>query len=54
MTDFETVWQRVLAFPGHTFRIKTGLPFTYAIVGASVVPDRTGYPLHVSQFRIAF
>jgi hypothetical protein len=24
------------------------------VAGSSVVPDRTDYPLHVSQFRIAF
>jgi hypothetical protein len=39
---------------GKEFRTKTGLPFTYQVAGTSVVPDRTGYPLHVSNFRTAF
>jgi hypothetical protein len=54
MVDFDTVWQRIVAHAGTQFFTKTGLPFTYSITGTNVVPDRTGYPLHVSQFRVAY
>jgi hypothetical protein len=54
MVSFETAWRRIEAFAGQRFHTKTGLPFTYSVAGSSVVPDRTDYPLHVSQFRIAF
>jgi hypothetical protein len=54
MDAFDTVWQRIEAHAGQQFRTKTGLPFTYKFVESSVVPDRTGYPLHVSNFRAAF
>jgi hypothetical protein len=54
MDNFEVVWRRIEAHADREFRTKTGLPFTYKVVGTSVVPDRTGYPLHVSNFRAAF
>jgi hypothetical protein len=54
MAEFEMVWQRIKALAGEQFRTKTGLPFTYSIDGTRVIPDSTGYPLHVSQFRLAF
>ena len=54
VNSFDAVWQRIEAYAGKEFRTKTGLPFTYEVVGTSVVPDRTGYPLHVSNFRTAF
>jgi hypothetical protein len=54
VADFETVWGRVSAFAGEEFHTATGLPFTYSVDGTSVLPDRTNYPLHVSQFRKAF
>lgn len=54
MEKFEAVWERIVAHAGSEFRTKTGLPFTYAVIGTNVVPDRTGYPLHVSNFRTAF
>lgn len=54
MGDFEAAWQRIVAAAGTQFRTKQGLLFTYAISGTTVIPDRTGYPLHLSHFRIAF
>jgi hypothetical protein len=54
MADFEHVWNRILACEGQQFHTKTGLPFTYRVDGAVVVPDRTNYPLHLSQFAKAF
>jgi hypothetical protein len=29
-------------------------PFAYWISGSNVIPDRTQYPLNISQFRLAF
>lgn len=54
MESFDAVWWRIKEHAGKEFRTKTGLAFTYEVVGMSVVPDRTGYPLHVSNFRAAF
>jgi hypothetical protein len=54
MADFDVLWARIVAHAGAEFHTKTGLPFSYSIAGTSVVPDRTGYPLHVSQFRVAW
>jgi hypothetical protein len=54
MNEFEAEWRRIEAHADREFRTKTGLPFTYKVVGTSVVPDCTGYPLHVSNFRTAF
>lgn len=43
-----------MACQGEQFRTVRGLPFTYAVVGNQVVPDRTGYPLHQVNFRKAY
>lgn len=52
--QFDAVWKRILACEGDAFETKTGKPFTYAIVGEDVIPDRTDYPLNRSQFETAF
>src|SRR5438105_3890062 len=52
--SFGMAWRRIEAHAGEEFQTKTGLPFTYQVTGTSVVPDRTGYPLHASNFRAAF
>lgn len=54
MGTFERVWDLITSHAGEEFRTKTGLPFTYRVVGTSVVPSRTGYALHINQFRTAF
>jgi hypothetical protein len=54
MDTFDMMWQRILRYEGAEFKTKTGLPFTYRIDGSQLIPDRTGYPLHVSQFRLAY
>lgn len=53
MASFEDVWSRIQACAGQQFHTKTGLPFVYRVDGQSVIPDRTGYPIDVSQFQIA-
>jgi hypothetical protein len=54
VTDFPDVWRRIENHAGQRFRTKTGVEFTYRISNNAVVPEHTGYPLHSSQFRIAF
>jgi hypothetical protein len=54
MGSFEAVWTRIQACAGQEFRTKRGLPFVYRVVGSSVIPDRTDYPIHVSQFQKAY
>jgi hypothetical protein len=54
MDEFDTVRRQIEAHAGKEFRTKTGLPFTYTVIGANVIPDRTGYPLHIDNFRTAF
>ena len=54
MDEFEAAWNRIEAHAGEEFRTKTGLLFCYKVVSANVIPDRTGYPLHASNFRTAF
>lgn len=53
MTYFDRVWQSIRECAGQEFHTKTGLPFTYRVDGTTVTPDRTGYPIHISQFRKA-
>ncbi|MDH5688955.1 MAG: hypothetical protein OEZ48_13995 [Candidatus Bathyarchaeota archaeon] len=49
---FEEVWNRIRSHEGETFRTITGLPFVYRVDrGNTLIPDRTGYPLHRSNFE---
>jgi hypothetical protein len=49
----DVVWSRILAHAGEEFRLVRGARFTYHVRGNSVVPNRTDYPIHRSQFEIA-
>lgn len=51
--EVELVWERITAHAGERFATKAGLPFTYQVHGDSVVPERTRYRLHASNFRRA-
>ncbi len=53
MSTFERVWRNIQAHAGEEFLTKRGISFRYSVVGTSVVPEHTGYPLHVSQVRRA-
>lgn len=53
MAGFDDVWSRIEACAGQQFHTKTELPFVYRVDGHSVIPDRTRYPIHVSQLQIA-
>lgn len=53
-SDFGVVWNRIASCQGEGFRTIRGLPFTYVMGGDYVVPDRTAYPLHASNFKKAY
>jgi len=52
--SFETVWRRVEAHAGQSFRQKRGGEFTYEVRSGTVWPDRTNRALSRSQFAQAF
>jgi hypothetical protein len=52
--SFDEVWSRIRGCAGQEFHTKTGVKFTYRVEGAAVIPDHTGYPIHVSQFQKAY
>jgi len=53
MTIFDEAWRRIVDNAGQTFATVRGVEFQYDIVGSTVVPRHTHYPLHRSQFDIA-
>lgn len=52
--SFEESWNQILEHEGEDFETKTGLKFTYRVEGNSVIPDRTEYHLHKSNFAKAY
>jgi hypothetical protein len=53
MASFDTVWSRIQACAGQEFHTKTGIRFVYSVDGTTVIPEHTGYPIHMSQFQKA-
>ena len=53
MTDFDEAWRRIVEHAGQTFVTVRGIAFQYDVIGSTVVPRHTRYPLHRSQFEIA-
>jgi hypothetical protein len=51
--DVTTVWARIEANAGETFRQERGAAFTYEVRGGSVVPDRTNRLLPKTDFEKA-
>jgi len=51
---FSEIWERIKKHAGEVFRTKTGLEFVYRVDGEYVIPDRTEYPLHKSNFEKAY
>lgn len=41
-TDFEEIWNLILAYKGEIFYTKRGYPFTYKMVGNAIRPIRNG------------
>ena len=53
MTNFETVWSRIVVHQGETFRQIRGGEFTYEVSGNTVIPDRTNRMFPRSHFEEA-
>jgi hypothetical protein len=51
--DIATIWGRIEAHAGETFRQKQGGAFTYEVRAGCVVPDRTNRLLPRSNFEKA-
>ncbi len=54
MTTFETIWHRIEALEGETFRQIRGKKFTYKIVGNSLALDSTNQSISQKQLEDAF
>ncbi len=52
--DFELAWEKIKRCEGEEFCTVTGKKFTYRMMGNSVVPTHTNYPLAKSNFEKAF
>jgi hypothetical protein len=48
--DLDEIWRRIGMHAGETFYLIRGEAFTYVVRGTTVVPDRTRYPIHRSNF----
>ena len=51
--EFEAIWNKILSREGDRFFTKTKIPFSYKVIGNSIVPDRTNYPLAKINFKKA-
>jgi hypothetical protein len=51
---FFEVWNRVVAHAGEVFNTKTGLTFTYRVVGDRFLPSRTRYQVARYDFEDAY
>ena len=51
--DIVTVWERIEAHAGETFRLVKGAEFSYTVIQGHVVPDRTQQRIPKSQFASA-
>ena len=52
--DFETVWNRILAFQWEEFRQIRGGTFTYSVEGDHIVPNRTNWRFLKKQIEEAY
>ncbi|HPY98623.1 MAG: hypothetical protein BWX78_00999 [Firmicutes bacterium ADurb.Bin099] len=48
--NFQKIWENIKTHEGEVFKTKRNLPFTYTVEGNYVIPSRTDYPLHKTQF----
>jgi len=51
--DIEMIWERIKAHEGDEFKIATGKPFTYTVIGDVLRSSRAQYNLPKSQFKKA-
>jgi len=52
--QFNLVWSRITQLTGGRFATKTGLPFVFRIEGSWLVPNRTEYKIHLTDFERAY
>lgn len=53
MVPFNSIWGRIEAAEGMTFRQKTGREFTYSVKSSAVVPSTTNQNIPKSHFEKA-
>lgn len=53
MVSFDTIWSRIRAHEGETFRQIRGGEFTYTVTGSAIVPDRTNQNISRAHFAEA-
>lgn len=53
----DQLWQQIIKHAGETFHTRTGLPFTYRVIGATRGPirvDRDGHEINRNISRASF
>lgn len=53
MISIDTIWARIVANEGQTFRQIRGKEYTYEVVGSSIIPEGINQNLPQSQFEKA-
>lgn len=53
MVSFDTIWARIEANQGNTFRQIRGQEFTYSVDGAAVIPSTTNQNIPRAHFEVA-
>lgn len=54
MSDFETIWERIVKFEGESFFTIKGLEFTYSMQNDILIPSRTYFNLTKENFHKAY
>ena len=54
MAPFQMIWSRIIEHAGETFFTKTGLKFTYEIVGNRFRARRSNYRIAKNDFEKAY
>ena len=52
--SFQEIWNRIMACEGDEFSTKTGLPFTYEVIGDVFRSSRTDYNITRRNFETAY
>lgn len=53
MISIDTIWARIVANEGETFRQIRGKEYTYEVVGSSIIPEGINQNISISQFEKA-
>jgi len=52
--QFEGIWNQIIELNGQQFRLIRGDPFTYEVIGNSLIPSRAKQTISRSDFEKAF